>query len=155
MFTLCQKIVVFLVFLWNPSIVQVLFLIFVFTSTKSFSRIFSRNRSAPKSFSRSVAQSFNHIYTHIVEMGYFVAHSTWRYRVLGDTRYCVTQGTIWRRVLCGARYYMAQGWQFFLIPSDAKQRTNIHKKADQTNKAKKIRNIKIYLFIKYIYIIFV
>jgi len=112
------------------------FLIFMFAFPKSFSRIFPRNRSVVQfknrsvvqSFSRSVAQSFNHIYTHIVEMGYFVAHSTWRYRVLGDTRYCVTQGTIWRRVLCGARYYMAQGWQFFLIPSDAKQRTNILKK---------------------------
>ena len=147
MFTLCQKILVFLVFLKSVNrsgaffdfCVHIHKIVQSYFSSQSFSRSIQKSfsRSVVQSFSRSVAQSFNHIYTHIVEMGYFVAHSTWRYRVLGDTRYCVTQGTIWRRVLCGARYYMAQGWQFFLIPSDAKQRTNIHKKADQTNKAKK------------------
>ena len=91
------------------------FLIFVFTSTKSFSRIFPRNRSSPKSFSRSVVQSFSHIYIHIVEMGYFAAHSTWRYMVLGGAGYLAVRGTVWCRVLCGARYCMAHGWHFFPI----------------------------------------
>ena len=51
-----------------------------------------------QSQNRSVAQSFNHLYIHIVEMGYFAAHGTMWHRVLYCTRYCVVQGTTWRRV---------------------------------------------------------
>ena len=118
-----------------PKIVQSYF------SSQSFSRkiVQSFNSKIVQSFSRSVVQSFSRstTYIYIVKMGYFAAHSTWRHRVLYCTRYCVAQGTVWRKVLHGA--WLAIFPYTFLCQA-LKQYANISKKSIRTMpKAKKCK----------------
>ena len=105
--SLCAKKLLFFLFFLKSANRSGAFFDFCVCVPKIVQSYFPSQSFSPKvvqSFSRSVVQSFSRsvvqprISTHIVEMGYFVAHSTWRYKVLGDTRYCVTQGTMWRKV---------------------------------------------------------
>ena len=114
---MCQKMLFFLFFFEIRQSFRCFF-DFCVHIHKIVQSYFPSQSFSPKivqSFNRSVVQSFNHIYIHIVEMGYFAAHSTWRYMVLGGAGYLAVRGTVWCKVLCGARYCMAHGWHFFPI----------------------------------------
>ena len=98
----------------------------------------SFNPKIVQSFSRKIVQSFSRSvvqpHIHILQKWAIL-----RYMVLGSTWYLQVRGTVWCKVLCGARLaiFPVLGRSWAGPGQVLKQCANIHKKADQTNKAKK------------------